>query len=38
MGHVVLKEFHLADKSDYFRRYVKQYTDMPIIDFGSEGV
>ena len=31
MGHVVLKEFHLAAKSDYFNGYVKQYTDMPML-------
>src|SRR5450830_1303335 len=31
MGHVILKEFHLGGKSDYFRRYVKQYTDMPML-------
>ncbi|WP_438392168.1 nitrate reductase subunit alpha [Caballeronia sp. DA-9] len=34
MGHVVLKEFHAANasnKSAYFRDYVKQYTDMPML-------
>ena len=31
MSHVVLKEFHLNGKSDYFRSYVKQYTDMPVL-------
>jgi len=31
MGHVVLKEFHLDRSSDYFKRYVKQYTDMPML-------
>jgi nitrate reductase / nitrite oxidoreductase, alpha subunit len=31
MGHVILKEFHLENKSDYFRSYVKQYTDMPML-------
>jgi nitrate reductase / nitrite oxidoreductase, alpha subunit len=31
MGHVILKEFHLENKSDYFRGYVKQYTDMPML-------
>jgi nitrate reductase alpha subunit len=31
MGHVILKEFHLGGKSDYFRSYVKQYTDMPML-------
>lgn len=31
MGHVILKEFHLSGKSAYFRDYVKQYTDMPML-------
>jgi len=31
MGHVVLKEFHLAGKSAYFDRYCRQYTDMPFL-------
>ena len=31
MGHVILKEFHLSGKSDYFSRYAKQYTDMPML-------
>ena len=31
MGHVILKEFHLAGKSDYFRDYCRQYTDMPFL-------
>jgi nitrate reductase alpha subunit len=31
MGHVILKEFHLANKSEYFRSYAKQYTDMPML-------
>jgi nitrate reductase / nitrite oxidoreductase, alpha subunit len=34
MGHVVLTEFHAANattKSDYFRDYVRQYTDMPML-------
>lgn len=31
MGHVVLKEFHATGKSAYFRDYVKQYTDMPLL-------
>ncbi len=29
MGHVILKEFHLAGKSAYFEEYCRQYTDMP---------
>nr|WP_315595428.1 nitrate reductase subunit alpha [uncultured Cupriavidus sp.] len=31
MGHVVLKEFHATARSAYFRDYVKQYTDMPML-------
>jgi nitrate reductase alpha subunit len=36
MGHVVLKEFHVgaapsAAPSAYFRNYVKQYTDFPML-------
>ncbi|MEI7494175.1 MAG: nitrate reductase subunit alpha [Alphaproteobacteria bacterium] len=31
MGHVILKEFHLANKSDYFDQYCRQYTDMPFL-------
>ncbi|EIF81861.1 nitrate reductase, alpha subunit, partial [Burkholderia pseudomallei 354a] len=31
MGHVVLKEFHASNQSAYFRDYVKQYTDMPML-------
>ncbi|WP_417251640.1 nitrate reductase subunit alpha [Castellaniella sp.] len=31
MGHVVLKEFHLAGKSAYFDQYCRQYTDMPFL-------
>lgn len=31
MGHVVLKEFHLTGKSDYFTSYTRQYTDMPML-------
>ncbi|GHF22242.1 nitrate reductase subunit alpha [Kordiimonas sediminis] len=31
MGHVILKEFHLAGKSDYFDDYCRQYTDMPFL-------
>jgi nitrate reductase alpha subunit len=27
MGHVILKEYHLDNKSDYFTSYIKQYTD-----------
>ncbi|MDO5101865.1 MAG: nitrate reductase subunit alpha [Lautropia sp.] len=31
MGHVVLTEFHRDNPSPYFTRYVKQYTDMPML-------
>ncbi|MBC8831158.1 molybdopterin-dependent oxidoreductase, partial [Escherichia coli] len=31
MGHVILKEFHLAGQSDYFVDYCKRYTDMPCL-------
>ncbi|HJS32550.1 MAG TPA: nitrate reductase subunit alpha, partial [Alphaproteobacteria bacterium] len=31
MGHVVLKEFHLAGKSAYFADYCRRYTDMPML-------
>lgn len=31
MGHVVLKEFHVGGKSAYFRDYLRQYTDMPML-------
>ncbi len=31
MGHVVLKEFHVAGKSEYFDDYCRMYTDMPFL-------
>src|SRR5690606_4090084 len=31
MGHVILKEFHLAGRSPYFDSYCRQYTDMPFL-------
>ena len=31
MGHVILKEWHLSNKSDYFTGYMKQYTDSPML-------
>jgi len=31
MGHVILKEFHLSEKSEYFRDYCRMYTDMPFL-------
>ncbi len=30
MGHVVFKEFHLGNKSEYFTDYVRNYSDMPM--------
>ena len=31
MGHVILKEFHVAGKSKYFDDYCRMYTDMPFL-------
>lgn len=31
MGHVILKEFYVENKHDYFMNYSKQYTDFPFI-------
>ncbi len=31
MGHVILKEFHLSGKSEYFREYARKYSDMPFL-------
>ncbi len=31
MGHVILKEFHLAGRSPYFEEYCRKYTDMPFL-------
>ncbi|MBI4203950.1 MAG: nitrate reductase subunit alpha [Betaproteobacteria bacterium] len=31
MGHVILKEFHLAGKSAYFEDYCRRYADMPML-------
>jgi len=31
MGHVILKEFHAAGKSEYFTEYCRQYSDMPML-------
>ena len=31
MGHVILKEYHLTGKSDYFIDYCQRYTDMPCL-------
>ena len=30
-GHVILKEFHLENPSEYFTSYVRQYTDFPML-------
>lgn len=30
-GHVILKEFHLENPSEYFTDYVRRYTDMPML-------
>ncbi|WP_334129645.1 nitrate reductase subunit alpha [Sneathiella sp.] len=31
MGHVILKEYHLENSSDYFDDYSRIYTDMPFL-------
>ncbi|MBX6372755.1 MAG: nitrate reductase subunit alpha [Acetobacteraceae bacterium] len=31
MGHVILKEWHLAGRSDYFADYCRRYTDLPML-------
>lgn len=31
MGHVILKAFHLDNPSDYFLKYCRTYTDMPML-------
>jgi nitrate reductase alpha subunit len=31
MGHVILKEYHTAQQSQYFKEYAKQYTDFPML-------
>ncbi|MBN8499686.1 MAG: nitrate reductase subunit alpha [Sphingomonadales bacterium] len=30
-GHVILKEFHVDDPSQYFTDYCRQYSDMPLL-------
>ena len=30
-GHVILKEFHLENPSEYFVDYVRRYSDMPML-------
>ena len=37
MGHVILKEYHLNNKSNYFTDYCRRYTDMPFFsDIGRK--
>ena len=31
MGHVILKEFHVDNPSQYFTDYCRQYSDMPLL-------
>jgi nitrate reductase / nitrite oxidoreductase, alpha subunit len=31
MGHVILKEYHVDRQVKYFRDYVRQYTDLPML-------
>jgi nitrate reductase / nitrite oxidoreductase, alpha subunit len=31
LGHVILREYHLAGKSPYFEDYCRRYTDMPML-------
>ena len=31
MGHVILKEWHIEGKSEYFDDYVRRYTDLPYL-------
>ena len=31
MGHVILREAHIDRQATYFRDYVRQYTDMPML-------
>ncbi len=31
MGHVILKEFHIENKSEYFTEYCRHYSDMPFL-------
>ena len=31
MGHVILKEWHIEGKSEYFDDYVRRYTDLPFL-------
>ncbi len=31
LGHVILKEWHVEGRSEYFDNYVRQYTDLPCL-------
>ncbi|HLS81640.1 MAG TPA: nitrate reductase subunit alpha [Steroidobacter sp.] len=31
MGHVIMKEWHVDGRSEYFDEYVRRYTDMPLL-------
>ncbi len=31
MGHVILREYHLDRKAEYFEDYVRKYSDMPML-------
>jgi nitrate reductase alpha subunit len=31
MGHVILSEFHVRNRSEYFDKYCRQYNDMPML-------
>lgn len=31
MGHVIFKEFHIENKSEYFTEYCQKYSDMPFL-------
>jgi nitrate reductase alpha subunit len=31
MVHVILREFHVDRQAEYFRDYIRQYTDMPML-------
>ena len=31
MGHVILREYHLNRKVEYFESYIRQYTDLPML-------
>ena len=40
IGHVILKEFHVDRQAAYFRDYVRQYSDFPMLvrlDEGADG-